>query len=191
MKYFELEVLGEQNEDYLFTNNSPSQIGDYKLMAGKSLKKEYPANPFEITLELDEDTEGLTDVSFLGNTKSILIMNKDVADFILKFNVGEVEIYPFTLLNQQKQVQSKDYVFVNPIGTFDCLNMELSDYDKASSGKILGFNEFVLDKTKLKNAPDLFRLQEDDSCYFFSETIVKAIEENGFTNFEFEELKVV
>lgn len=189
MKYFQIEVLGEENDDYCFSNNSPSKIGDYKLMVGKSLKKEYPSDPFEITLELDEDAPGLVCASFLGNTKSFLMMKQEAADVILKHNIKKIEVYSFTLLDHEKKIHSKEYVFVNPLGTFDCLNMELSDYDRATSGKILGFNEFVLDKNKMKIAPDLFRPQEDDSAYFFSEKLVNALAEEGFTNFEFEELQ--
>ena len=191
MKYFALEVLGEQNDDYCFTKVSPSKIGSYKLMTGKSLKTKYPADPFEITMELDEDSPGLLRTSFLGNTKSFLMMKKEAADFIKKFKTGEMEVFPFTLLDHKKRTHSKDYVFVNPLGSFECLNMTLSELNiDQDDGEILSVRKVVLDKKLMRAAPDLFRPKVEVAAYYFSEKLVAAIQKEGFSNFVFEELEI-
>lgn len=189
MKYYKVDVFGENKEEYCFTNNMPGDIGNYELMSGESLKDEYPDDPFEITLKFDPDAPGLLTTSFLGNTNSTLIVKQEVAGLILKHETGEIEVWPFTLLNHDKKIHSKEYVFVKPIGTFDCINRDLSEVGiDSDNGEILGVEKWVLDKNKIKKAPDLFRLKEDECHYFFSEKLVNAIKKAGYSNFVFQVL---
>ena len=91
-------------------------------------------------------------------------MHQEAAELICQIEVGELEVFPFTLINHKGRVHSRDYVFLNPLGTFDCLNMKLTQCKRYSSGKIMKITKFVLDRDKIAKAPDLFRPREDSGA---------------------------
>jgi hypothetical protein len=70
------------------------------------------------------------------------------------------------------RVHSRDYVFVNPIGTYDAMQTELAEAKRNDKGKIIGIDRFVLDRKKLAQTPELFRLPESFGDCFFSQTLI-------------------
>ncbi len=119
------------------------------------------------------------------------MVHNEVSEEILKFEVGEMQVFPFTLLNHKNRVHSKDYVFLNPLYKIECINLELSKIRKRKDGKLSKILKIVLDKEKLEDLPDLFRPAEykAEYHYIYSERLVEAINKKGFTNFEFRELE--
>lgn len=192
MRFFKLRTLGQNDDmDLCFVSGEPEgDVGTYDLSEGSRLKDEYPNGFGETTYQLDDDHPGLLLTGFIGNTDRLLICSTEAKDVILAHDVGEVEVVPFTLLNHRGRVHSRDYVFVNPVGAVDCLNLPACDIFRHRSGKIGRVRRFVLDAAKVEGARDLFRPEESRGTYILSEKLVSAIQEKKLTNFVFQELEV-
>jgi hypothetical protein len=186
MKLFALETLADGGEGaFCFTNKLPKGIGPatYRLADGVSLHERFPGGIPEMSWALGDDYPGLALPSFLGNTGGFLAVHRDAAKIIESHRCGDLEVLPFTLLNHRGRVHSRDYVLLNPLGGVDCLDLAASVISRARSGKILGIDTIVLSSEKLRDPRDLFRIQEDPSCYVLSERLVGALSAAGCTNF--------
>ncbi len=152
MKYYLQDTVGKLNEvDYCFTDELPKGVFSYGLKAGEVVD-DYPSDPWAVTWELGEDYPGLLLPSFIGNTDCLLVFHKEVIEFLKDFNVGKAQSFPFTLINYKKRVHSKDYLFFNPLGTFDCLHEELSEIniDEDDGEIFLGIDKMCLVKKSLE-----------------------------------------
>jgi hypothetical protein len=192
MRYFGLRFAGNlNNPDYCFVPTPPrgGKLTAYNLKTGKRVADKYPGGIGEVTLQLGEDYPGLELTSYIGNTDSMLVVDRKTADIIQSHRVGEIELIPFKLLNHKGRVHSSDYVFVNPIGAVDCLNYEKSSITRdEDDGSLVRVDKVVLAANKLSGAPDLFRIKDAMTSYVFSEALVSDLRDKGCTNFVFEEL---
>ena len=190
--FYMQELLGDSNNrDFCFTNTKAKGALISIIRSGKRVNPQtYPSNPFEVTMHLAEDHPGLLLPSFIGNTHQYFMVQKEIADIILQHNVDEVQVFPFTLMNHKNRVHSKDYVFLNPLGIYDCLNHDLSDFKRRKSGAIRGVRKYVIDKEKVQDLPDLFRVKEDSSEIFYSKRLVDRLREEKVTNFVIKEIEV-
>ncbi|OJH39240.1 imm11 family protein [Cystobacter ferrugineus] len=95
-----------------------------------------------------------------------------------------MECLGFTLYDHKRQVASRDYFLINPLGTFDCLNLEKSEieYSDETPGEIIGIDKYVLDRNKLRSAPDFFRIKEDPYVYVLSHKLVDELKQLNPTN---------
>jgi len=193
MKYYILKVLGEyKNEKFCITDGMPKGIKGNKLALkyGGSLKDIYPENPLDVTMHLDEDSPKHIKLgSYISNTSNYVMVSKDVVEELKKYNIGEVDFWPFTLINHKGRIHSQDYSFVCPVSSFDALNENLSEIDRDANGVAIGVDKVVLDNEKLKNALDLFRIN-DIRLMAFSEPLVQVLQEK-YTNFVFEKAEQV
>jgi hypothetical protein len=114
---------------------------------------------------------------------------KDTIVECCKNDECEIEILPFTLFNHRQRVHSKDYWIINPLGTFDCVNKDASDIEYLDD-EVVGVDKYVFESQKLKNAPELFRVPEDPTEYFISETLAKAFQKKKFTNIFLSEIEI-
>lgn len=154
------------------------------------MKDEYPDGISEVTVRLGDDYPGLVLPSIIGNVDGLLMCSNEVKDVILEHDVGEIEVVPFVLLNHRGRVHSRDYVFVNPVGTVDCLNLSACDIFRHTDGTIGRIDKFVLDANKTGIIRELFRPQEDPGEYFFSEKLAFALQSREFTNLYLRELEI-
>jgi hypothetical protein len=126
---------------------------------GSSLKDLYPENPFEVTVNLDKDhPKAISKGGYISTCDQQVMVSQEVEDELKKHNIGEVEFWPFTLINHKGRVHSKNYRFVVPVHQFDAINEELSELDRTKNGVVIGIDRLVLDNSKLDNAPDMFRI---------------------------------
>ncbi|MCP4355457.1 MAG: hypothetical protein GY793_07455, partial [Proteobacteria bacterium] len=144
----------------------------------------------KVNLKLGKDYPGLLLPSFIGNVARLLIIHQDALKFYKEFDIGKYQAFPFTLIDHKDNVHSKEYLFLNPLGTRECLHHELSGVELKKNGDIRKLKKLVLDKSKLKQIPDLFRPFEDDNRYIYSERFVNGIKEKGLTNFHFKKLQI-
>ncbi|MDG9668055.1 hypothetical protein ONV78_09950 [Hahella sp. CR1] len=193
MKYYSFSSLGDkQNENYCFTIKTPDGgIDSYDLVAGFRLSDEYPDGIEEVTLSLDDKFHGLELASFIGNACRMLAFRATAAQIITSINQAETETVPFTLLNSKGKIHSKDYVFVNPVGCWDCISWKESHCERDKEGDIESYDRLAFSKGKLVGAPHLFRVKHKTSLYLFSETLVKALLDAGHTNLIFEDIEAV
>jgi hypothetical protein len=188
MKYYMLNILGNNRDKSLaLITKSIVDIGlySYCMAEGKRVGDKYPK---DAQIYLQPEKPGIRLSSFIGNTKSYLIVSSEMKDVIMetcKEPDDTIEILPFILNDQKKNVLSKDYWIINPVGTYDCLDRKSSEIkylDDDPQGEIVSVKKHVFDPRKLENAPDLFRVPEDPTEYFFSERIAKIFQEKKFTN---------
>lgn len=151
-----------------------------------------PAKPVmeedgEETLDLALDTKagGLDLGDYVSNLDGILPLRKQCATAIAhNFDMGAYELLPARLIKGKNQIYSDDYVVLNPLGEFDCLNQELSEMDGSTfdpTVQILG--KWCLHASKIP-AQDLFRVRCVEG-YIFSERLVAFILSERYKNFQF------
>jgi hypothetical protein len=183
MRYFEINTLGnDQDRSLAFADAGVQDLdNDGRLMMGDPVGVDYPADP-RIYLQLQ--SPGLKLPSLLGNTAGYLILADGMKRIMEQFNLGAIELLPFSLYNHKKRLASKDYWIANPLGTFDCVDRRASKikYLDGDPTQIVSVEELVLDPRKVAGAPDLFRVPEARSRYLVSERIPAAWHGNGFTN---------
>ncbi|RYZ41453.1 MAG: hypothetical protein EOO71_11915 [Myxococcaceae bacterium] len=192
MRFFELETLGDLNNgDLLFLDQEPEVMGldGYCLAAGDPLGDSYPA---DVKLQSSEDRPGIQLSSVLGNNFNYLVVSGEMKDVIAEHcPKAALECLPFTLLDPRGRVRSQDYFFVNPLGGIDGVDTKASDIKYHRSGAIVSIRKLVLDPEKLREAPALFRLQQDLQLYVVNEPLARAFQARGFTNVVLRELAVV
>ena len=182
MNYFLIDTLGDTSDDTLcLLDSEPEGMGleSYFLAMGK---KAAPFFPADARLHMSAEYPGLITSSLIGNVKRFLIVDTKTKNIFARLCAGaEIEYLPFSLYNHKGRVHSRDYWFVNPIGTFDCLDFGASDIQYLGQD-IVRINERVLDPKKLARAPDLFRIEGEPQTYVISEHLVDALEESEPTN---------
>ena len=114
------------------------------------------------------------------------MVSEKTVEELKKHNIQEAEFWPFTLMNHKGRVHSKDYRFV-VTPQFDALDDELSNIKRSANGVAVRIRKIVLDKKKLENAPDMFRIN-DLGKMAFSEPLVKILQKK-FTNFVFDKVE--
>lgn len=190
MKIYEINILADYgDEGWCFTENEPVGIGlqTYKFDLSEPLRIDEINYP--ITIQLDDENKGLKKGSFIGNVSSMLIVSSPVKEIINQHMESYVEYHQFQLLDHKGRVHSEDYWIVNPLQAYDYLHLEESDID-FENGEVDTVWEMVLDKSKMKDAPHLFRVLPTKGYYYISETLKNALEEINVTNFVFKEIPV-
>ena len=194
MDFYQIDILGDTNndeyDDYCFADGVPQIKGTHwtRLRLGRPFGEDYPKDISDVTYKMSPD-DGLKKTSFLANTQSILAVAKSVADVIMKFKIGPIEVLPFLLINPKGRVHSNDYVFLNPLQLYDAVHEKQSKILYHSDGRLLSVDKLVLDANKLDDAPDLFRLKQAPDHYIFSKRLVEAFSKHQFVNFKFDKLK--
>lgn len=183
MQFFELETLGDLNNTDLALTSGPP---DGMKLRGYTLARGSPATPFypkEARISLQQDRSGIKLSSLLGNMHSYLVVHSDMKDVIAAHCQGlEVEYLPVDLYDHRKRLYSRDYFFINPLGTQDCLDGVASGVEFGPEGGVVHVGEFVLDPKKVHALPALFRIKEEPSCYMVSQTLAEALRERAFSN---------
>ncbi|RJQ70910.1 MAG: hypothetical protein C4519_20095 [Desulfobacteraceae bacterium] len=193
MQYFILDSLGQSdNEKFCLTTCQPEGLEDpdLRLDYGGSLKNIYPKNPFDVKMYLDADhPKHIKQGSFISTTECYFMVDKKVVEELKNFSIGDVEYWPFTLINHKGRIHSREYSFVCPVEQYDALDFDESEIDRDSNGTVIGVDRIVLNNKKLKKAPDLIRIN-DLAMFALSNTLVKALTEK-YTNFAFDKAEQV
>jgi hypothetical protein len=184
MKYARLGTCTTNDPDFCFVKvNHPSALW---LSSGDPIEDRYPADPYDVSIELDPDFMGVRLPDLIGNTRGLLILSaKARAVFAAAgLDLGPCDVCPFTLVNHKGRVHSKDYAFVSPLGGHDIAH-PASDFERYTrSQQIYGCKRWVLDTNKLVGRPDLLRAEQLREHYFVSERLVGVVRAEGLTNFE-------
>ncbi|NND65273.1 MAG: hypothetical protein HKM24_04825 [Gammaproteobacteria bacterium] len=182
MGYLHINTMGNnEDEDNAFIKKRlPMGLKARYSSCGRSAAKIFPK---DVKLPLCDDYSGVKKTGLLGNVNNYLIMNSKATEMIVDaMPADQIEVYSFTILDRNGDIFSKDYKIVNPLGGFDCLHMTKSKINHMDNGKILSIDEYVLDESKLKNAPPLFRIQESLSEYVMSSKLFDALLAAGVDN---------
>ncbi|MCC7212034.1 MAG: hypothetical protein IT451_09345 [Candidatus Brocadia sp.] len=191
MDFYIIETAGDLNDTSLcLVEYPPEEMGlnDYRLALGEIAAPYFPENA---KVYLTDESPGIKLSGILGNTKGYLIGTSRVKDVIKKLcSDNKIEFLPFMLYNHKKRIHSTDYFFINPIGGFDCLKEDACGITYDNEGKVVTVKQYVLDKKKLINAPDLFRIDKIPGEYVISKRLAQALKDNGVTNLLGKKLRV-
>jgi hypothetical protein len=189
-----IDTLGTVDGEHALLDRLPGDMGvdSYRMAEGVATAGLYPADAW---VPMSKKYRGVKLASILGNTHDCLMVEKKVREIIEQHcgNVN-VEYLPFVIRNVKNRVQSEDYVIINPVGTFDCLDVNASQIKyldapgDAYHGSVVDVFEYVLDAAKVKKAPHLFRPREKPNRYILSEALVTAFRKAKFTNVVLTEL---
>jgi hypothetical protein len=191
-RFFLWETLGDANDqDLCVIHNSVEGIGlgDTGLGFGTPVAPEFPA---DAKIYLSKQSPGIKLSSFLGNIQNWLVGSSELKAAIEKHCKTGIEYLPFTLYDHRKRVYSKDYFIINPLGTLDCLDMKASKiaWSKKIPDEIIEIDEHVLDRKKVQNAPQLFRIDRDPMVYVVGVELVREFKALKLTNIFLTELEV-
>jgi hypothetical protein len=191
MRFYKLTTLGETNDESLcMLHNSVHGIGlgDVGLQTGERIGGKYPE---DARIYMGKESPGIQLSSLLGNTLNFLIVSRDFKEAVERLCGDKVEYLPVTLYDHRKRVYSKDYFILNPLGTFDCLDLKKSDivWSDSDPNRIVRIEEHVLDRKKMKDAPQLFRIARDPTEYVVGVELAREIYDRDFTNVIWTELR--
>jgi hypothetical protein len=174
MNYFQINLMPRENSEYCFLHAYPEGLGihTYKLAEGEPVGAEYPT---DACIYMDPKEKGIELPSLIGNTCSMLLVDRPTKEVIEQINKAQTQYLPVKIYNHKKRLASADYFIVNPLGTYDCLDTKQSGIEY-EDGEVVDVDEeaLVLDRKKMKKAPALFRVREDPGIYVVSEDIVDA-----------------
>lgn len=184
-KFFLIETLGDANDDdWCFIENFVQGLNQQsgRIHRGEPMTPIYPA---DAKIFLKGDETGLKLGSFVGNSRSMMLVSGPFRRVIEDLCVGvPIEYLPVSIHDHRKRPFATDYHIVNPLGTFDCLDEKKTDieWDDDEPGTVIDVDDLVLDRAKMKNAPELFRVHLDPTSYVVGRKLARAIYDADFTN---------
>lgn len=191
MRFRLLDTMGNANDrDLCFLNQFVEGIEgkSYATNLGERLSPFYPK---DARIPMSPEHPGIKLSAMIGNGRSMLIVSSAFKEAIQKHCTNEIEYLPFTLYDHRNRPYSKDYFIINPIGTFDCLDLEASDISWSTKApkKILRIRKYVLDRAKMQSAPQLFRVDGDPSEYVLGRELAREMYDRKLTNILWKELR--
>jgi hypothetical protein len=190
MRFFNLSTLGDPDDDSLcFLDNFIEGLEplSWRAEEGARLGKDFPK---DAKLFMNKENPGIKLSPLLGTSCNVLIGSRDFKEAVEKHCKNEIEYLPFTLYDHRKRVYSRDYFIINPIGTLDCLDRKESDitWDDENPDEVLGIDGMVLDYEKVKDAPQLFRVDLEPSACVVGLELAREFKARNFSNIFWAEL---
>jgi len=189
--FYLLEELGDANNQKLcFLDNFVDSIAaeSWRVHMGEPLAPVYPPSA---CIFLTGEESGIKLSSFVGNAKSMFLVSSGLRDLIAEYVTKNIEYLPVTICDHRKRPLGRDYFIVNPLGAIDCLDLKKSRvmYSKKDPAKIVQVRDYVLDRKKVKDAPQLFRLEHSRATYVIGPALARAIQaRKDITNVKWDEL---
>ena len=191
LRFFSLDTLGDGDDpDLCILGNfiKGIEMDSWRIGEGAPVSAILPN---DARIYMDKENLGIQLSSLIGNTRNMLVVQKGVKDIIQKHCGDEkAEYLPVTLYDHRKRAHGRDYFVINPLGTFDCLDLEASALFRMKDDpeRILEVRNPVLDRKKMKGAPPLFRIDKDSSTYVLNFELAKEFSEGDFSNLFVSEL---
>jgi hypothetical protein len=191
MRFRLLNTMGNANDrDLCFLTRFVEGIEgkSYFTHLGERLTPFYPK---DARIQMSPEHPGIKLSALIGNERSMLLVSSSFKEAIQKHCTNEIEYLPFTLYDHRNRAYSEDYFIINPIGTFDCLDLKASDisWSTKSPKKILHIEEHVLDRAKMQDAPQLFRVDGAPSTYVLGLELAREMYNRKLTNIRWTELR--
>lgn len=190
MRFFKLSCMGDPDDDSLcFLDNvidgfAPQSVG---AVVGSRFGSDYPK---DAKIFMNRENPGIKLSPLLGNSRNMIIGSRDFKEALEKHCTNEIEYLPFTLYDHRKRVHSRDYFIINPIGTFDCLDFKESiiEWDDEEPDEIISIDKIVLDRQKVKDAPQFFRIHRKPAAYVVGLELAREFKARNFSNIFWAEL---
>ncbi len=185
MPYFHLNTQGDANDPSLCVITKFVQgieMDAFRVGLGKPTKDIWPE---KARIYMSMDQKGVKLSSLIGTTRNMMIAHRALREFVEEYCKGvEIEYLPFALYDHRKRLYSTDYFIINPIGTFDCLDVKKTDavWDDEKPGRLSLLRRPVLDRKKVAKAPQLFRIKESPTDLIVGPELGVAIGKAKLTN---------
>lgn len=177
MRYFEINKSPTIDKSFCFLWNPPPAVGIafYRMAEGDPMGADYPQ---DVPWQMCREIPGKKLPSLIGTSCGYLVVARPLKEVFEQAGVP-IECLPFTLLDHKKRVASRDYFIINPLGTFDCLDLQKSHitWSQKVPGAVLDLDKPVLDPKKIGHASDLFRILEDPTIIVLSAALAKKLQE--------------
>lgn len=192
MKYYIIDGITRIDPSFCLADGVPAEVNvkSYHLSDGIPIMDIFPNNA-QIFMR---ENYGTVPSDFIGNTDSIFLASYKLKELIEENNKYQIEYLPVSIIDHQNKVASEDYFIINPIGSFDCLDIEASNikwFKDKVGGRVIKIYKYVLSQSKIADLPHLFRVKERPSAYVISEELLKQIRNEELTNINVEELEMV
>lgn len=190
MRFFKLSCMGDPDDDNLcFLDNFLDEHEGLSARAalGRRFGKDYPK---DAKLFMNRENPGIKLSPLLGNSRNMIVGSRDFKEALEKHCTNQIEYLPFTLYDHRKRVHSRDYFIINPIGTFDCLDFKESviKWDDEAPDEIISIHKTVLDRKKMKDAPQFFRIDRAPTAYVVGLEVAREFKARNFSNIFWAEL---
>jgi len=192
MNYYRINVHRREDDDFCFLTRPPDSINllSSYIVKGRSASSRYPEN---VVAKMSPDRGGIYPSDIIANRNLCLIVESEIKEIIQEFCGEHCEYLPVKIENHRGRIEKKNYFYINPLGSFDCLNKEESVIKYNSEGKVITVKHFVFDQKKMESLPDIFRVKESEKKYFINQRLVDEIKRRlpDVTNFNLEPIEVV
>jgi hypothetical protein len=164
----------------------------WRILEGEPLASLYPKDAF---VQMTDRDGGPRLGSLVGNTRRMFIVSTAFRRLIEDACVGvPIEYLPLSIRDPRKRVLSGDYHLINPLGTFDCLDYKKSavtvDPDDPDDVEVDDIEEVVLDRRKMREAPEMFRIKGASSTYVVGYELAKKMTAAELTNIMWAKLAI-
>src|SRR4051812_35495338 len=108
MKYGKLVTVVTTNTDYVFAGAiRDADACELAISRGKRVADTYASDPFTVKVHLEKDFRGVQLPSLIGNSRALLMLHQRAVElFEQHLDLGEHEVFPFSLINHKGRVHS-------------------------------------------------------------------------------------
>jgi hypothetical protein len=185
-----LEWLGK-NEANSCVLGSPKGIEkSYELNKGIPRAHNFPP---DVSFGFDPDhPKNIALTDNLMNTDGLVVVSKNLKEFLGSKNLVNVEYLPVTILNHKNKVASRDYFIVHPIFPQDCLDAAKSGcaYSDVAPDEIMFLEMLAIDESRIDPKVQLFRVKNYYRPILIKDDLANEIAKKGFKGVQFPELSL-
>jgi hypothetical protein len=184
-RFYLIEQLGDTNDkDWSVLHNFVHDLEpeSWRVTDGEPMAGVFPK---DAVIHMTDRDRGPKLGSFVGNTWNMFIVSTQFRRLIEDACIGvPIEYLPLSIRDPRKRLLSADHHLVNPLGTFDCMDRKKSDiaWDDTNPKEIISVDSIVIDRRKIADAPELFRVQDDPTSYVIGFKLAQAMVAAKLTN---------
>lgn len=162
---------------------------DWKVGNGESVSASWPS---DASIHLRK-TSGRKLADVLGTITNTLFVSRRFQATLEQFIApNSTEFLPVKIFDHRKRIISEDHVIANPLGTFDCLDLEASKvlWHPEKPDTVVRVRKAVLSARKIEVAPPFFRIKNASTRHVVTSEPAKALYAAKMTNLYWDQLEV-
>lgn len=173
MDFYALNTMKQQQPDYCVLRSYPEGMGLASCHFTIGTPVEPGEYPQDARIRMSDEESGTVVPDLVGNTGGMLLLSWRLAEQVNRVQRAPTQYLPLTILDHQGRVAADRHFIVHPVGVHDALDLEASDI-KWFKGQVVKIRRYVIAPSRLRDAPDLFRLKHEPATYVASERLLDA-----------------
>lgn len=170
MTNFHIPVFDTSKEDLLSISNYDIE-GKYLIDLWNTNELDFDINKFNFYI--DNKYNPKSDI--IANPLSLLIFSDRIINIIKPLIKNDVKLVDINIVNDKNGEFVKGYKLIHPLKSISCLNKDKSNISLDEEGNLSLLGNCTLDKNKIDDKINIFRLKEDDSTIIFSDNLAKSL----------------